>query len=211
MKSLRKSNDIRVSAKFLNALCRHLHAVLKETCAVEGNEKSITKFHIKSKRTKLVKDLVRKLAVRKTIVSIRGGPTRISKVVFASFNTYVAAVCRASVDAAGDAMTVSHLVIPHDPKKTAVNDRQTKPTKPSKTMAHEFKSTGDYKERRHVDAKYAVTIQGMTLQGTKPYVSAYSNDKLQRSIANDVGRMFGYLGIHGNIEVDVYSIEVRKL
>jgi hypothetical protein len=205
MCTLRKTNDVRVSAKFLDALRRHIYAVLKETCAADGNEKRITKFHVKIKKNAGPGGLVRESAVREAVVEIRGGPTQMSKGVFLQIDAYAAAVCRASVDAAGNAMTVSHLMIPPDSGRLAVLNRGGKRS----PNTGQKSDTVNYRERRHISAKYAVTLQGATLQGTIPYVTAYGDAKLKKAITRDVRRFFDHLGLHGSIEVDVYAIEVR--
>ncbi len=205
MRVLRKTNDIRVSSKFMDALRRHLYAVLQDMCRAEGNEKRITEFHLKVRGKNAPSGLVRESVMRKAIVEIRSGPTQISKSVYPKLNAYTAAVCRASVDAAGDTMTVTHLMIPPDSDSLPVRDKRSKSVKQKVRL-----SQADYKDRRRLTVSYSVKVQGATLEGTKYPVSAYGNDKLKRGVTNDIRRFFDHLGIHGDIEVNIHSIEVRK-
>ena len=209
MRTLRKPNDIRVSAKYLDALCCHLSIVLQDMCCVEGNEKRITKFHVKTRKN-APSGLVRESAVRRAVVSAKGGPTQISKGVFAQINAYVAAVCRASVDAAGDRMTVTNLAFASNVKRLPVLDRRVKCTAKRSTGLQEKGGLTDYRERRRLTVKYTVTLQGTTLQGTMPMTTAYKSDKLKESVTNNVRRFFDHLGLHGSVEVNVYAIEVRE-
>jgi len=209
MRVLRKTNDVRVSAKFLDALRRHLYETIETMCLTDGNEKRVTKFHLKVKSTNVPTGLVRESAVREAVIEVRGGPTQISKSVFLQINKYVAAVCRASVDAAGSKMTVTDVAPVTDAGRLAVLDKEEKY---SAVACQKFGKSNaiDYKERRRISAKYVVTLQGMTLQGTMPMTTVYGNAKLKKSVTGVIRRFFDHIGLHGDIEVDVYAIEVRS-
>jgi hypothetical protein len=208
MRVLRKTNDVRVSAKFLDALRRHLYKVIETMCLADGNEKRVTKFHAKIRKNVGPGGLVRESAVREIIVEVRGGPTQVSKGVLPQIDAYAAAVCRASVDAAGSRMTVTDVAPVTDAGRLAVLDRGEKRSPDTQRRPNESNAV-DRKERRHISAKYAVTLQGTTLQGTMPYVTAYGDAKLKKAITRDIRRFFDHLGLHGSVEVDVYAIEVR--
>ena len=208
MRTLRKTNDVRVSAKFLDALRRHLYEVIETMCSADGNEKRVTRFHVKTRKNAEPGGLVRESAVREAVVEIRGGPTQMSKGVFSQINAYAAAVCRASVDAAGSKMTVTDIALATDAERLAVIDGGKKRSTIARQKSGKPPAV-DYKERRRISVKYAVTLQGATLQGTMPMMTAYGDAKLKKSVMNNVKRFFDHLGLHGSIEVDVYAIEVR--